>query len=454
MTKMYNDFRGQSFSAPSSSVTLTFALTNTLANVEGDNSTHTATKEPPSHNERETDANIQDKPKEPKQSTDANIEEGKGIASDDHAEDQRKLVKASSIVCPDLDEPEEIKKAKEEARLNAIRKTKVIKVVREEAKKLGIHPKEAITTKAGELFKKAQEAEYEVVKRQHTEKVRKSVKLRKHKNFDVHKPFFFGAFGISELDELREIIPKKKNIVVKDLMKSLSLRYERLRQIPRELGIQSALPASEQAPGDGALVSYLVAASMVKSLENERFSMKLRKLIAEHPDQETLKSKKVKLAALGYNMDLADLNDNEVFGNSTKPVDHIVLNMEFSSLDYVLGNTTIPFNMATLKSSNSVNYAKLLNVGSNTKKVHFRALECIYGHEKRNTMEWLPMYEKLEKAVDERNWLDMMIVYCREFADEHRDFALQVNKLIGDMRVCVKIGNKSATGAAPGIRSI
>ncbi|GJV89082.1 hypothetical protein Tco_1533020 [Tanacetum coccineum] len=55
--------------------------------------------------------------------------------------------------------------------------------------------------------------------------------------------------------------------------------------------------------GMEALVSYLVAASLVKSLENARFSMKLRKLIAEHPDQEKLKSKKVKLEALGYNID-------------------------------------------------------------------------------------------------------------------------------------------------------
>ncbi|GKA37851.1 hypothetical protein Tco_0724416 [Tanacetum coccineum] len=50
-------------------------------------------------------------------------------------------------------------------------------------------------------------------------------------------------------------------------------------------------------------------------------------------------------------------------------------------------------------------------------------------------MEWLPMCKKLEKAVGERNWLDMMIVYCREFTDEHRDFAIRVNRLIGDMRV-------------------
>nr|GEU50933.1 hypothetical protein [Tanacetum cinerariifolium] len=55
--------------------------------------------------------------------------------------------------------------------------------------------------------------------------------------------------------------------------------------------------------GMEALLSYLVAASMVKSPENARFSMKLKKLIAEHPDKEKLKSKKVKLEALGYNMD-------------------------------------------------------------------------------------------------------------------------------------------------------
>nr|GFA96266.1 hypothetical protein [Tanacetum cinerariifolium] len=170
MTEMYNALRGQSYSAPSSSVAPTFALTDIPAN----------------------------------------------------AEDQRKLVKASSVVRPDPDEP----KAEEEARLNAISKNEVIKVVREEAKKLGIHPKEAITTKASELFKKAQDAEHDVLKRQHTKKLRKSLELRKHK----------------------EIISKKKNEVVKDLMNSLSQRYERLRQIPEELGIQSALLAPEQAP--------------------------------------------------------------------------------------------------------------------------------------------------------------------------------------------------------------
>ncbi|GKG51590.1 hypothetical protein Tco_0541974, partial [Tanacetum coccineum] len=37
------------------------------------------------------------------------------------------------------------------------------------------------------------------------------------------------------------IIQKKKNTIVKDMMTSLGKRYERLKKIPEELGIQSAL---------------------------------------------------------------------------------------------------------------------------------------------------------------------------------------------------------------------
>ncbi|GJS86170.1 hypothetical protein Tco_0752711 [Tanacetum coccineum] len=43
-------------------------------------------------------------------------------------------------------------------------------------------------------------------------------------------------------------------------------------------------------------------------------------------------------------------------------------------------------------------------------------------------MEWLQMFEKLEKAVGGRYWLDMMIVYCRKLADEHRDFTDRVSR--------------------------
>nr|GFA84644.1 hypothetical protein [Tanacetum cinerariifolium] len=54
MRKIYQAFKGQSSLAPSSSVTLTLALTNILANVERENVTNTATEEPPSHTEGET----------------------------------------------------------------------------------------------------------------------------------------------------------------------------------------------------------------------------------------------------------------------------------------------------------------------------------------------------------------------------------------------------------------
>nr|GEX90125.1 hypothetical protein [Tanacetum cinerariifolium] len=166
-------------------------------------------------------------------------------------------------------------------------------------KKLGIHPKEAIFTKADELFKKAQDAEHEVLKRQHTKKVRLSFELKKHKIFVVHKPFLFGAFGISELDELREIIPNKKNTVVAELMNSLSQRKQKHIELEPETRIPR-LECNRTLPnnmvieepeyeifftdefGDQAfqrwsdidkvrmlaLVSYLVAASVVKSLEN------------------------------------------------------------------------------------------------------------------------------------------------------------------------------------------
>ncbi|GKB49923.1 hypothetical protein Tco_0900676 [Tanacetum coccineum] len=157
--------KGQSSSVPPGSVTPTLDLTHIQANVEGENATYTATKDPPSHTKGENDANIK-------------------------TADQRKLVNASSIGRPNpdapvfvpykingklhyltdkqiqeyLDKEEQIKKAEEEARLIAISKPGVIKVVREEAKKLGIHT----TTKAGETFKKAQDAEHAVLKRQHT----------------------------------------------------------------------------------------------------------------------------------------------------------------------------------------------------------------------------------------------------------------------------------------------
>ncbi|GJV89081.1 hypothetical protein Tco_1533019 [Tanacetum coccineum] len=175
--------------APIRKVHSNTSLTDIQANVEGENANTTTTEEPPSHTEWET----------------------------------------------------------EEPRLEIL----IGHAMRHPLKKAWYPSKAIKGAKAGEMFKKAQDAEHVVLKKQHTEKVRKSLELRKHKydsymwtvsnrlkqepivdikfhpktkpvvitvyrgtddrNFDVHKPFLFGAFGISELDDLREIIPKKKN---------------------------------------------------------------------------------------------------------------------------------------------------------------------------------------------------------------------------------------------------
>ncbi|GKC13012.1 hypothetical protein Tco_1009794 [Tanacetum coccineum] len=319
MTEMYATFQGHPSSAPSGIVTPTLALTDIQANVKGENANTTATEEPPSHTEGETKESILAIPISSIPST---IDKVKGIATESDDDPSKKLAQASYIVHPDHDEP--VRKAEEEARLLAISKPKVIKVVREEAKKLGIYLKEAITTKAGELKHKYDSYMWTVSSRLKPEPITdikihpktKPVVITVYRgtdgrNFDVYKPFLFGAFGISELDELREIIPKKKNTVVKDL-NSLSRRTTPSQVSGRkrkhmELDPETRIPGLEcnrALPENVPFVNNMVikepeygifftdefvAASLVKCPENARFSMKLRKLIAEHPDQEKLK---------------------------------------------------------------------------------------------------------------------------------------------------------------------
>ncbi|GJT48957.1 hypothetical protein Tco_0975114 [Tanacetum coccineum] len=368
MTEMYAAFKGQPFSSPSGSVASTLALTHITANVEGENATNTATEEPPSHTEGETRdttmailiSSIQPTEVQPThaqqiisiishpESSQATprIDKRKGIATESDEDPSNKMY---------WDKEEKIKKATKEAKLLAMSRPEVIKVVREEAKKLRIDPKEAISTKAGETFKKAQDAEYEFLKREHSKKVKRLTELNRRRaeeymnndkrNFDVHNPFRFIDFEIIELDELGPIIQKKKNFVVKDLMIYLSKRYERLKKIPEELRIQSALPAPipEQAssqtsgrkrkhmelepevkvPGIECNRSLPEGVPLVNNMviEEPEYGIfftnvfgdhafqrwddihKLRKLIADRLDQEKLKSKKVKLEALGYHVE-------------------------------------------------------------------------------------------------------------------------------------------------------
>ncbi|GJW28548.1 hypothetical protein Tco_0045423 [Tanacetum coccineum] len=162
------------------------------------------------------------------------------------------------------------------------------------------------------------------------------------RNFNVHSPFKFADFGVTESDELGPIIEKKKNKIVGELMISLGKRYERLKKIPEELRIQvPGLECNRSLPegipfvnnmviekpeygmffidvfgdepfqkmsdinkvGVDALLTYLVMALNITTSENTRFCLKLRKLIEDYPDQEKLQSKKVKLESVRYKLD-------------------------------------------------------------------------------------------------------------------------------------------------------
>ncbi|GJZ18213.1 hypothetical protein Tco_0554336 [Tanacetum coccineum] len=189
--EMYEVFKGQS----SGSGTPTLALTHIPVNVEGENDTNTAIEDPPSHTKGETNAIRQEKLKEPKHSTDANIE----------------LIGSS-----------------------------------EEAKKLVIHPKDKITTKVGEKFKKAQDVEHEVLKRQHTEKVRKYIKLMKHK-FDNYMWTISSRLKPETITDIK-IHLKTKPVVITVFRGTDGRNFNVHKPFAFELGIKSALPALALAP--------------------------------------------------------------------------------------------------------------------------------------------------------------------------------------------------------------
>nr|GEV28047.1 reverse transcriptase domain-containing protein [Tanacetum cinerariifolium] len=125
-------------------------------------------------------------------------------------------------------------KVVEQARLLAITKPEVVKVVREEAKKIRIDPKRITSEKEGKKFKKAHGAELKAPNKERNEKLRKSLSLMKH-NLENY------MWTIGNKHKRRSF--KKRNMVVKDLMNSLSRRYERRKKILEELGIQLALLA-------------------------------------------------------------------------------------------------------------------------------------------------------------------------------------------------------------------
>ncbi|GJS54617.1 hypothetical protein Tco_0627979 [Tanacetum coccineum] len=341
MTEIFQAFKGQS-SAPSSSVPhATLAITEGPTNVEG---RIQAEEEPtravlisvvkPITRPNPEVAMIESSSRPPL--TDLTLEihvpqrERKGIATDEQLESTKKLVPASKVILEDPDEPirvsymingkmhyltndeinahlkkeDKIKKAAEEAKMFEMTKTEVIKVVQEEAKKIRLDPKTIISAKAGEKFKKAQDAEHQKIHEELgiqsalpapvPEQAPSESSGRKRKHMELEPEI--KVSGLECNRSLPEGVLFINNMVIEE----------------PEYGIFFTDVFGDQAfqiwndihkVGVDSLVSYLVMASMVKILENSMFGLKLKKLIAEHPDQEKLQSKKVKLEALGYKLE-------------------------------------------------------------------------------------------------------------------------------------------------------
>ncbi|GJV07921.1 hypothetical protein Tco_1345577 [Tanacetum coccineum] len=324
---MTREFNRHQMTIHFSSFTPTLALTNIRANVEGGNATNTATEEPPSYTEGETEdskmaipiSSIQ--PTEvpqtqaqpittitthPKSSQAApRIDKGKWIATGSAEDPSKKLVHASTIVRPDPDEEVKVPYmingnmyylTDTEMQAYLDKEEKLRKAV-EEARTSCLDPKpENLITDVKHPPSPSLAVLYVY---------RNNDKI----NFDGHNPFKFTDFGITELDELSPIIQKKKNSIVKYLMISLSKRYERLKKIHEELGIQYALPVpalnkphTKPQEEKGSMWNWNPRSRCLGSQDRMDIH-KLRKLIADHPDQEKVKSKRVKLEALGYQID-------------------------------------------------------------------------------------------------------------------------------------------------------
>ncbi|GKC58715.1 hypothetical protein Tco_1086313, partial [Tanacetum coccineum] len=146
-----------------------------------------------------------------------------------------------------LEKEELIKKAAEQARLLAITKPEVVKVVGEEAEKIGINPERITSAKEGEKFKKARDAELKI------ENLRNSLDVNIHSphqavvvngfrstkqndTFEVHTLFSFGAFAWNSVSSSYPILEqasskslgrKRKHMELEPEIKVPGLGYDR-----------------------------------------------------------------------------------------------------------------------------------------------------------------------------------------------------------------------------------
>ncbi|GJR80003.1 hypothetical protein Tco_0150788 [Tanacetum coccineum] len=270
-------------------------------------------------------------------------DKGKRESTDETEEPTKKLVPASREAHHDSDEP-----AKED-KLLEMTKSELIKVVHKEVEKAEIDPKILESAKGGQEFKKIHDA--------NRLKPKPITDVKIHPN---SKPAIL--IVIEEMIEgtLRFITSSGLEAFrLNNIREELKIQYALLAPAPEqgssqltgrkrkkmELESEIRIPILEcnislpegfsyvnnivfeeseywmffiDVFGDEAvqrksdikkvrvdtLITYLVMASNITIPENTRFRLKLKRLIANHPDREKLKSKKVKLEFVGYKLDL------------------------------------------------------------------------------------------------------------------------------------------------------
>ncbi|GKD38092.1 hypothetical protein Tco_1258299 [Tanacetum coccineum] len=326
MTGIYQAFKGHSLTPSSIVPQTTLAITEGLANAdkseeEPTNAVPISTIKPTETQPITTIISISqpESSQAPKRT-----DKGKKIATD-NVESLVKLVHASKVMRENPDEPirvpymingkmyhltnyeinkhlgkkDKIKMATEEAKRLEMTKIEVIKIVQEEAENIGIDPKKIISAKAGETFKKAQDAEMQVHKRQHTEKTKILMELNKNRA-EQYKWTISNRLKLEPITDVK-IYPNSKPAILSVYRLILVLENKRKHmelepeiKVPRIFFTDVFGDQAFQRWNDihnvrvDSIVSYLVMALMIKTLENAIFCLKLKKLIVEHPDQEKL----------------------------------------------------------------------------------------------------------------------------------------------------------------------
>ncbi|GJT07249.1 hypothetical protein Tco_0841711 [Tanacetum coccineum] len=243
-----------------------------------------------------------------------------------------------------LDKEEVLEKAAREAKLS---KPELIKVVYEEATKARVDPKALSSKKGGQEFVKMQDAKIKVHNKEHSKKIKRAEELRQEridlpesgsgiiqritKQWQRNKPAEYQVFylwntgfftsGIPQSD--RGIQVKPGEIQVQELKPEVRIPGLKCNRSLHK-GILFVNNLIIEQPeyemffidvfGDEAfqrmndihkidadtLLTYLLIALNINNPTNQRFCLALRSLIDSHHHKEKLKSKRVKLKAVGY----------------------------------------------------------------------------------------------------------------------------------------------------------